>query len=52
MPLNFRGGSLHSAGPGEQRATCHEEDSGQRTQGTEDGAHGLHVMTVRYKGLG
>ncbi len=36
----------------EQRTESGEEDSDQRTQGANDGAHGLHVMAVRYKGLG
>ena len=50
--LNFTGGRPRGRDPREERAGNGEEDSGQRAQGTNDGAHGLHVMAVRYKGLG
>ena len=46
----------HGEGPRgrqrEDRADGHEQHGDQRAEGTNDGAHGWHVMTVRRKGMG
>ena len=50
--MNVASGSLHPWGPREQRNESGKQDSDQRNKGAKDRAHGLHVMAVRYKGLG
>jgi hypothetical protein len=52
--LNVTGGGLHGRDT-EDQAGHRKQHSGQRTrrsQGTNDTAHGLHVMTVRREALG
>ena len=54
LVLNITGGGLRRR-DGEDQAGRREQHGDQRTrhaEGTNDTAHGLHVMAVRYKALG